>query len=279
MTFVTIGALISSGCSVLPPPDRTGPRQLVVAVVSMESKIRQPERNLQRIEEWARRAAQAGAELVLFPETALSGWWASREIRAYAEPIDGPSVRRLIELARELEIVMAVGMTERSGKQAHITQVLLDGRGVIGTHRKTLLAPGEEKTWDPGNDANVFEIKGIRIGIAICFESVQPTMCSRLKAAGAELILAPYANGTDPDELLDGRRRYPAARARENGVWYVACDAPAHDESGALRRGAVYIIDPAGQLVDITRPDARGENMVVRTIVLPARTPAGAQAN
>lgn len=241
---------------------------LVVAAVSCESRIHEPEFNLQRIEHWARAAAAAGAELALFPETGLSGWWASREVRRFAEPADGPSIQRLIRLARELDLVLVVGMTESNGDQAHITHVVLDGDGVIGKHRKSSLAPGEEKTWDPGDDANVFDIKGFKVGIAICYESVNPPTCAKLKAAGAEIILAPYANATNPDELLTGRRPYTYARAKENGIWYVACDVPPRNDDRTLRRGAAYVISPEGKLVAITPPDATGENMVVYPIRL-----------
>jgi len=111
-------------------------------------------------------------------------------------------------------------------------------------------------------------VKGIRIGIVICYESVQPPTCSKLRAAGAEVILAPYANGTDPDELLNGKRPYTYARAKENGVWYVACDATPHDQQKKLKRGAAYVISPQGELVAITPPEATGEVMVTHTIRL-----------
>ena len=73
-------------------------RGLTVAAVYMESHARDVPANLARVEFWARRAAAARADLVLFPEAAISGWWSSRKIRDYAEPIDGPSIRRLIAL-------------------------------------------------------------------------------------------------------------------------------------------------------------------------------------
>jgi 5-aminopentanamidase len=244
-------------------------RTITIAAVSCESRIRDTEFNLQRIEHWARQAAAAKADLVLFPETGISGWWSSREIRPYAEPADGRSIQRLIRLARELKITMAVGMTEKDGDKVHITQVVFDGNGIIAKHRKSALAPGEEKTWDPGHDANVFSVKGIRMGIAICFESVHPSTCEALRESGAEVILAPYANGTNPQELLDERRAYTYERATENGVWYVACDATPHNDDRTLCRGAAYVINPQGKLVALSAEDATGENMVVYCITLP----------
>jgi (R)-amidase len=252
-----------------------GESGLIVAAVSCESRIRETEFNLRRIEHWAREAAAAGADLVLFPESGIHAWWQSRENRQFAEPIDGPSIRRLIRLAAELDVILAVGMTELDNGNAYITHALLDGNGVIGTHRKSALAGGnngEAKIWDIGNDANVFEIKGRRIGIAICFESVHPQTCAALKTNGAEIILAPFSNGTDPKEITDPERKQRTwiwERVKENRVWYVACDATPHDKDGGLLPGAAFVINPDCELVACTPVDGPGEAMVVYTI--PAR--------
>ncbi len=273
---VVLVAPIAGGCAAPSPRACDVPsRSLTIAAVSMESRLRDAAGNLARVEAWTGLAADGGAELVLFPEATLSGWWASREIRRWAETIDGPSIRRLVELAGRRNVALAVGMSERDGDRVYISHVLLDGRGVIGVHRKTRLAPGEEKYWDPGDDARVFDYRGVRLGIAICYESVHPEMCARLRAGGAEIILAPYANGTDPDELTTGKRDYVYARARENGVWYVACDAPPRDEHGRLGRGAVYFIDPSGALLERTAVSAAGESMIIRTIRLPGAARPG----
>lgn len=248
------------------------PRALVVAAVSCESRIRDVEFNLRRIEHWAREAAAAGADLVLFPECSIHGWWQSMENRALAEPLDGPSVLRLVRLAGELDVVLAVGLTEIENGHAYITHVLLEGDGVLGRHRKSALAGGpggEAAVWDCGDDANVFTVMGHRVGIAICFESVEPETCAALRDAGANVILAPYANGTGPAEIRDPARRQRPwiwERVRENGVWYVACDATPHRADGSLRPGAAFVIDPAGRLVACSPEDGSGEAMVVHAI-------------
>jgi len=230
----------------------------MIAAVACESRVRDTEFNLGRIEHWARRAAAEGADLALFPECGIHGWWASRENRRFAEPVDGPSVRRLVRLAGELDLVLAVGMTELDGDRAYITHVLLDGNGVIGRHRKTALAggaDGEAKTWNAGSDANVFRIKGYTVGIAICYESVNPETCAALRANGAEIILAPYANGTLPAEIADPHRRqrkWVWQRPVENRVWYIASDTT-----------AAFVISPEGDLLALTPKEQPGEGMVV----------------
>lgn len=242
-------------------------RPLVVAAIAVRSEIRQTDANLDQIERWARRAAKAGADLVLFPECGIHCWWQNLENRKYAEPIDGPSIRRLIRLAKELKVILAVGMTELDGDKAYITHVLLDGNGVIGKHRKSSLAGGpngEGRIWNQGNDANVFDVLGHKIGIAICYESVHPETCAKLRANGAEIILAPYANGTRPSEISDPepkQRKWVWKRPVENHVWYVACDST-----------AAFIINPEGKLVALDPKDEPGNGMVIYTIP-PARRP------
>src|SRR5262245_37275843 len=115
-----------TGCSARKP--------LTVAAVACQSRVRDTEFNLGRIEHWARQAAGKGAELALFPECGIHCWWQNRDNRKFAEPIDGPSIQRLTRLAAELNIVLAVGMTELDGDKAYITQVLIDRTGVIGRH-------------------------------------------------------------------------------------------------------------------------------------------------
>jgi len=249
--------------------DAQDDESLVVAAVSCEAKIRNTEFNRQRIEYWTKRAADRGADLVLFPECAIHGWWQSRENRKYAETLDGKSIAAVQELARKHQLLIAVGMTEQREGKYYLTHVIVGPEGVIGVHRKSSLAggeTGEATVWNRGDDANVFDVEGFKVGIAICFESVHPETCRKLNAGGAEVILAPYANGTLPAEILDPQhtqRQWIWDRVRENRVWYVACDATPHDEQGNLKPGAAFAIDPAGRLAACTPEETPGEAMIV----------------
>jgi (R)-amidase len=251
---------------------------IVIAAVSCETRIRNTAYNLERIAFWSKRAAAEGADLVLFPECTVNGWWQSRENRRFAERLDGGSIGCVKKIARKHGIIIAVGMTEKSGDKYFLTHALVGPEGILGVHRKSSLAggsSGEASVWDVGNDANVFEINGFNLGIAICYESVHPETCRKLKAAGAEVILAPYSNGTLPGEILDPKRekrKWIWDRVRENRLWYVACDATPHDKRGNLLPGAAFIISPDRELVACTPKDVPGEAMVVARI---PRTVAG----
>ena len=155
-------------------------------------------------------------------------WFARLEPGFADDRIADAAVRCFVPAAVALVFaVLAVGMTERNGEKVHITHVVLDGNGVIGTHRKTSLAPGEEKTWDPGDDANVFEVKGIRVGIAICFESVHPPTCAKLRANGAEVICT---GRNAPEEL----------RKEADLVTVMTVEKHPYDDGLEARKGIEY---------------------------------------
>lgn len=229
------------------------------------------DRNFERIEHWSRQAAEAGADVVLFNETSVNCYWQNPGIRKEAETLDGPIIQRLTALAKELDLVICAGMAEKAGAKVHNTQVLVGPEGLIGRHRKSSFASGEEQYFDIGDDRDVFDVNGIKIGIAICFESIQPDTCKALKENGAEIILAPYANGVNAQDIADGKRPYFNKRAQENGVWYVAVDQCAYErDAKTLRRtGAACFVNPEGEIVDVTPVDQVGEHMIVRKIEIP----------
>lgn len=77
--------------------------------------------NLELTAEFVRKAKQAGADLVAFPEINISGHAAHESLVNSAEPVpDGDSVKRLISMARELGIYIAAGIVERDEKNCII---------------------------------------------------------------------------------------------------------------------------------------------------------------
>lgn len=248
--------------------------RLKVAAVSCVIYYRQPGENLKQIAKWTRLAARERADLVLFNETCITGYMYNREIRNFAQPLNGPWVAELTKLASENNIVICAGMPEKCFGKVHNTQVLVGPKGLIGFHRKSSLPSGEEKRFDIGHDANVFVIRGVKVGIAICFESVYPETCRALARKGAQVILAPYSNGVTANEIHEGKRLYFQERPRENGVWYVACDESRVDKDSAdakINPGAVCFVSPDGSIVEMTSLNEQGEHMIVHELSIQPR--------
>lgn len=247
---------------------------LKVAAVSCVVYYRQPGENLEQIAKWTRLAAREGADIVLFNETCITGYIYNRDIRNFAQPLNGPWVRELTKIASENDVVICAGMPEKSFGKVYNTQVLVGPKGLIGFHRKSSLPSGEEQRFDMGHDTNVFVVRGVKVGIAICFESVYPETCRTLARKGAEVILAPYSNGVTAKEIHEGKRLYFQERPRENGVWYVACDESRIDKDSPdakISPGVVCFVSPEGSIVQMTSLNEPGEHMIVQELNVKSR--------
>lgn len=233
-----------------------------IAAVSCLLKPGAPDWNLGQIDTWTGAAAAKGAEIVLFNETSATGYWMDERIRLLAEPLDGPTVTRLISISQKHDVVIAAGVMESDGGRQYNTHVLVGPEGLLGYHRKSSLPDGEERYFDLGCDYNVVEVRGCRVGIAICYESVHPETCRRLAANGAQVILAPYHNAVSAREIHGGKRHYFVERARENRVWYIACDQCSLSDN-RLIPGAVCFVSPMGKIAAVTPLEETGEHMAV----------------
>jgi N-carbamoylputrescine amidase len=108
-----------------------------LAAIQMNAPLGEVERNRAAVLSWAERAARAGAQFVLFPELVISGHWCSGDVRGVAEPVpDGLTVQALIEAARDLNLVLSVGLAESAGGVVYNAQVLVGPEGYIGAQRK-----------------------------------------------------------------------------------------------------------------------------------------------
>jgi len=132
-----------------------------------------------------------------------------------AEPIPGPTTRRLGELASKHKMYIIAALGERENHAVYNTAVLIDRRGeIIGKYRKVYLPEGElDQGCSPGNSYPVFDTDFGRIGIMICWDSSFPEPARALSAGGAEIIFLP---------IWGGNSTLIRARAIENHVYVVS---------------------------------------------------------
>src|SRR6187402_577156 len=96
-----------------------------VAAVSMNGFLGEPARVLAAIDVWCGRAAEAKANLILFPELVIHGHCTPNTWEV-AEPVpDGPSIQALCELARRHGLVISAGLSEKERDLVFNTQVLV----------------------------------------------------------------------------------------------------------------------------------------------------------
>ena len=139
----------------------------------------------------------------------------SRTYLSTAEPIPGPSTRRLGESARKYGMYVVAGLIERDGHAIYNTSVLIDRSGnVAGKYRKVYLPREEiEGGLTPGAACPVFQTDFGTVGIMVCWDAEYPEPARALALQGAEIILVPAAGG-----YLTLLR----ARALENHLYIVS---------------------------------------------------------
>ncbi len=212
-----------------PPPDRW----VRLGTVSLHPR-NNPD-NLGAFLEQLDRIAADKPDIVCLGEEILNEG-NSRTYLDTAEPIPGPSTRRLGESARRHGMYLVAGLIERDGRAAYNTTVLIDRQGnVAGKYRKVFLPREEvEGGLTPGDSCPVFDTDFGRIGIMVCWDAEYVEAARALGSQGAEVILVPAAGGYMT--LL-------RARALENHLYVVSSG---NDVESA-------IIDPTGEVLFSTK--------------------------
>jgi len=258
-----------------------------VAAVSLNGYLGEPERVLDNIVSWCERAAADKAEFVLFPELVVHGH-CTPNTWELAEPVpDGPSVKRLIQLAHRCRMFLCVGLSEKERDIVYNTQVLVGPYGFIGKQRKLHLSRDEVQYYKGGRDINVFDIGKCRIGIAICYDNEFPEVARILALRGADVLLMPHASRDkmwqDTPESEAEARRYMhgyympyAMRAKENACFAVLADQagragyvdiyPRDHQNQPHHPGAALIFGPEGALLASSQVEHIRDEMIVATL-------------
>jgi N-carbamoylputrescine amidase len=173
--------------------------------------------NIDRAEDLVRRAARDGAQVILLQELFETSYFCieqdSRHLRL-ATPLSGnAAVKRMAQLARELNVVLPVSFFEHAGQAYFNTVAVIDAGGeVLGTYRKAHIPNGpgyqEKNYFSPGDTGfRVWNTRFGRIGVGICWDQWFPE-CARVMALmGAELLLYPTAIGSEPPPALSVHSR------------------------------------------------------------------------
>lgn len=215
------------------------------------------ENNIARADEFMRKAAKGGAEIVVMPEM----WncpYSNDYFRKFAEPSDGRCVNFMSELAKELRVYIIGGtIAELEGNKVYNTSFCFDRDGkIIGRHRKVHLFDidvngkfrfMESDTLTAGKDMTIIDTEFGKIGVAVCYDVRFPEWFRMMALAGAKLMVLPAAfNTTTGPAHWDVTMR---ARAVDNQVYFAAA-APARDDNGIFKAyGNSCIIDPWAEFV------------------------------
>jgi len=169
---------------------------------------------------------------------------------------DGETTQYLLALARRLDMAVVAGVVEQAPGVTGVlydTSVLINRRGeLVGSYRKSHLYPAEYHFFRAGDSLPVFELDGLRVGVATCFEAAFPPIFSSLALQGAQIVLNPSAVPVGYGHLQDVRTR---ARAQDNQFFVIAVNHVG-DEGGVVYCGRSQVADPRGEVLAMAADDA-----------------------
>jgi predicted amidohydrolase len=224
--------------------------QLIIALAQVEGSTI-PAENLAVANELAERAAAEKADLIIFPEMFMALPEQGRSLDKVAEPLNGPFVNSLARLASKYGLHIVSGFWEREpgDHRVHNSAVILTPEGkILHNYRKihlfdALSVRESDRMIHGGDLPRIFTIKGVRVGVAICYDLRFPELFRKLALQGAQLIVVPsawYAGPLKEEHWLTLLK----ARAIENTIYI----AGANLTRGAFS-GRSSIFDPFGVLI------------------------------
>jgi predicted amidohydrolase len=161
-----------------------------IAVAQMDCVIGETEPNLNKILYFTELAAKLGAELVIFPECATTGYFIGEKMSKLAEPSDGPTAKTLGEIAKQNKIHLACGMYTAQGNGICNSQLLFSPVGkCLAVYDKAHLFSKERELYKAGNKPVVVETGIGKIGMTICYDLIFPEYVRRLVELGADFII------------------------------------------------------------------------------------------
>ncbi|GFZ79033.1 carbon-nitrogen hydrolase family protein [Nesterenkonia alkaliphila] len=221
-----------------------------------------PQQNLSLVREWTAQAAQAGADLVVFPEATQ---------RAFGYPL-GPVAETAWEWAEEVHliaqrhgIVVVLGMftpgepAEPGGRPRVRNTLLATGPSVYVSYDKLHLYDAfgfqESRTVEPGERRVSFDTRGVRIGLATCYDIRFPQLFQAYANDGAHLSLVPASWQTGPRKV-EQWRTLATARALDSTQYVVACGQGLPEAAGVQAPekaptgvGHSLIVSPTGEIL------------------------------
>ena len=241
-------------------------KSLTIAAAQMIFRPR-IDQNVAWIADTIHRSAASGADVILFPECAVTGY--NLDFSSIRRDQIDAALARIAEAARRSRCNVLVGSPTLDGRKRFNSLLVFDRRGrEVFRYSKMHLTPRDAQYFVPGNKLALFDIDGIPCTAMICHERRYPELVRLPVMLGAQVLFHPNA-GLDTLEVSKTKRRGRdgiIARAFENQIYYVFANCVGPQGDGFWSAGDSKIIAPDCGVLALA--DNRKESVISATVDL-----------
>lgn len=251
--------------------------ELTIALVQLEVVPSDPLKNLERMETFIQKAAKDGADLVVFPEDAVTGPLAGQTAYVVHAP---EYLAHFQRLAVKYQVDLVPGTwTVRLGHALYNTAYYINKDGsVAGSYHKINLWETEKLAITPGARVAVFPTAHGMVGLIICWDISFPLLFADMNALGVELVISPtYWSFTRPaqtvEDVVDDEvlliDSLCTTRAFENNIIFAYCNAAGSLQAkgvDAVLSGRSQITHPTEMVV--AKAEGNAERMITARVAL-----------
>ena len=233
------------------------PGRLTVALAQTDSALGDRDRNLTRHRDWVGRSVEAGADLVVFPELSLTGYFLKDLVPDMAMTLDGPAIRELYALSTQIDVVLGAVIEEPDHRYFNASLYLSAGE-LVHLHRKVYLPTygmfDEQRYFASGDRFRSFKTAYGRVGMLVCEDVWHLSSAYILGLQGVDMIICPSASpgrGVTTDERLGTAESYTLlgrTYAEFLTTFFLYCNRVGY-EDGANFWGGSMAIGPNGDII------------------------------
>ena len=203
-------------------------------------------KNFEQIEELI---TKKKADLIVLPELFATGYAfiSRKEVNNLAEGQNGETANFLKDISKKTGAIIVGGFIEKAGDEIYNSALMIFNKNIIGIYRKLHLYYKEKLWFKQGNvSLNVFEVKGIKIGMMICFDWFFPETMRSLSLLKADIIAHPA------NLVLPYCQSAMIIRCLENRVYSVTSNRIGEEKRGSdnfIFTGASQITSYNGEVL------------------------------
>ena len=199
-------------------------------------------------------ASARGADIVCFPEAYVPGLRGQDfEVYPFGAEDEERALRTVAEWSKKYAIATILGMERRidAGRQRQVVSWVIEASGEIqGFQTKNQIDPSEDRHYVPGDTRTLFEVGGVRFGVAICHEGWRYPETVRWAAVrGAAIVFHPQHTGSEREGVARTDwggpgpyyERAMMCRALENTIYFASVNYALQ-----FQESATSLIDPSG---------------------------------